>query len=1085
MPKTIHGNFLRKIYLLSTLLVGFQYSISVYGETYRQMPKVTITARNIALEVVFKKIEQQTGMTIRNNFQATQLNEKKKVTVNFLRTDINEVMTFLLNDKDNLSFSIKDGVILIFRQVFSFRNLMPNGDRKDTISNSIKVSGKVIDKDGNPIPGASIKIKNSTSGTASNNDGSFRLTTIEKGETIIISSIGFESKEITADNGNLIVQLNSHTNLLDEKIIMAYGNTTKRLNTGNINSIKAIDIENQPVSNPLIALQGKTPGVFIQQSSGLSGSGVTVRIQGVNSISSGNDPFYVVDGVPYVSQLLPTTNVSGGYSGVNGIAGNPLSYINSADIESIEILKDADATAIYGSRAANGAVLITTKKGKMGPVRATFTFQNGWAKVPHKIDLLNRPEYLEMRHEGLKNDDVPISIFDWDLNGTWDSTRDIDWQKELIGNTARYTDAQVNISGGNAFTQFMVGAGFHKETTVFPGSFSDSKGSVHINLNSNSANQKFKIQFTSSFLFDDNRLPISDLTTNAIILAPVAPDPYNPDGSLNWSPDANGSSTYWGNPIASIAQKSRNKTYNLISNSIISYEIVPGLVLKSSFGFNSLNTDEITKTPNSVFPPEFRQFVPNSSEFITNKLSSWIVEPQIEYNRKISKGNINILLGSTLSQNNSDQQRIAAFGFINELVMEDLKSATSTRGSSINSMYKYNALYSRITYNWLNKYLINLTARRDGSSRFGPENQFHNFGAIGAAWIFSEEQFIQSYLPFLSFGKLRGSFGTTGNDQIGEYQFMDIYEPVNISGNAYQGIIGLAPTRITNLYLQWEETKKLQLGLEIGFIKDKILFTANYNQNRSSNQLLQNELTSITGFLSIARNFPAVVQNSGWEFTLNTVNIKTKHFYWATNFNITVPKNQLLSYFGQDKNENIGIGQPLSAVRYYKYAGVNDTTGKYQFIDSKGNYTTSPSDPIDRTVIVNFDPKFYGGIQNSLTYKGLSLDFFFLFTKRSAIDNLTYGNNNLAYYPGVFNSGVSNQVTAVLNRWQKPGDKATVQPFSAGNNVNLNNLKNSDAIYTDGSYIRLKNVSFSWQLPQSWRKTLHFQNAKEIGRAHV
>ncbi|HEY9261609.1 SusC/RagA family TonB-linked outer membrane protein, partial [Chitinophaga sp.] len=796
-----------------------------------------------------------------------------------------------------------------------------------------------------------------------------------------------------------------------------------------------------------------------------------------NSLYNGNDPFYVVDGIPFISQLLSINNTIGGTSGSIGITGSPFSYLSSSDIESIEVLKDADATAIYGSRAANGAVLITTKKGKPGLTKINLTLQSGWSHIQKKLDMLDTKEYLEMRHEAKKNDKQPILASDYDLNGTWDTTRNADWQKELIGRTAQYTDAQFNVSGGNATTQFLLGAGYHKETTVFPGPFSDTKASVHVNLNSNSSNQKLKIQFTSSFLFDDNRLPLLDLTSSALQLSPVAPDLFLPDGKINWQPNASGATTFFQNPIVNNTVKSKNKTNNLTSNAILSYEIIPGLIVKSSFGYNSLLTNEILRQPASIAPPELLPGAVNLTQFLTNRISSWIIEPQVQYLKKVSQGDLEIMVGATATQQNSDQENITAYGFNNELIMEDLGSASNMFGTTVNAIYKYNAIYSRISYNWMNKYLVNLSARRDGSSRFGPKSQFHNFGAVGAAWIFSQEKFFSSNIPVISFGKLRGSYGTTGNDQIPDYQFMDVYSSIPVSGNAYQGVLGLAPSRITNPYLQWEETKKLQFGLDLGFIKDRILLTINYNQNRSSNQLIATSLPGITGFPGITANFPAVIQNTGWEITLSTVNIKNKHFSWTTNFNITIPKNQMLSYQGKDKNNSIFIGQPLSLRTYFDYVGVNDTTGKYQFRDAKGNLTYKPSAPADATVLYNSDPKFYGGIQNSFTYKGFSLDLFLSFIKRMGIDNYFYALKNV--YPGTFKGGANNQLTSVLNRWQKPGDDATHQLFSTtGSNTNISYIKGSSAYIVDASYMRLKNLSISWQIPDSWKKAAHLQNAR-------
>jgi TonB-linked SusC/RagA family outer membrane protein len=1060
--------------VIIAIFIFIYHSVQAVSTSYCQTHRITISASNIPLELVFKKIKQQTGISIHTSLQESELNAKKKVTVNFHQADLTEVMTFLLNDRKNLSYAITDHNIFIFkRQELNIQNSYLS-TKIDTLSNAFDLSGKIVDKDGNPIPGASIKLKTDIKrGTISNADGSFRLSDVSKGSIVIFSSIGFESKEIITDSKNILVELKSHTNLLDEKVVIAYGSTTKRLNTGNIGSLKAIDIEKQPVNNPLLALQGRVAGIFIEQSSGLPGSGVTVRIQGVNSYFSGKDPFYVIDGVPFISQLLSTRNTIGGSSGVSFTSGSPFNYLSSADIESIEVLKDADATAIYGSKAANGAVLITTKKGKIGPTRVNLTYQSGWSRIQQKMNVLNTKEYLEMRHEALSNDNTAISPFDYELNGTWDTTRNIDWQKQLIGGTAKYIDAQFGISGGTTVTQYLFGAGYHKETTVFPGSFSDSKASVHFNLINNSPNQKFRLQFTGSFVFDDNKLPLSDLTINALSLPPVAPDPNLPDGSINWAPNVSGTTTYFSNPLATNAQKSSNKTSNLTSNVVLSYEIFPGLTIKSSFGYNSLLTNEITKAPLSSINPDFRIYYSNTSTFITNRTNSWIIEPQAELQKKIGRGNLDILLGSTLTQLNNDQQSLVAYGFNNELIMEDLASAPNIYGQTINSLYKYNAIYSRVSYNWLDKYIINLSARRDGSSRFGPKSQFHNFGAIGTAWIFSQEPFFQSKMPTISYGKLRASYGTTGNDQIGDYQFMDVYQSLLVSGNAYQNILGLVPTRLTNPYLQWEETKKFQVGLDLGILKDRIIFAVNYNQNRSSNQLLGNTLPNITGFGGITKNFPAVIQNSGWELTLSTTNIKREHFSWTANFNITIPKNQVLSYKGLDKNTSIFIGKPLSLQIFYDYIGVNDTTGRYQFRDAKGNATYTPSDPIDKIIGLSTDPKFYGGFQNSFVYKEFSLDIFFSFTKKLGIDNFSYGLNGL--YPGSY---LTNQITRVLDRWQKPGDKATIEPYSTGKNANLNFINNSDAIIVDASYIRLKNVSVSWQLPEHWKRTLHFQNAR-------
>ncbi|NLR81430.1 SusC/RagA family TonB-linked outer membrane protein [Chitinophaga eiseniae] len=1068
----------RSITIVILILITIN-SQSTFGNAKRQVHKITLSATNVPLKTVFKEIYQQTGLIINNNTHETSLSEDKKISVNFKQTDLPEVMKFLLNDSENLSFKINDQSVLIFKKSY-INNLIPSPvNIPDTISTSFQLSGKIIDMAGNPIPGAVVRLKDTKRGAITNPDGSFKMGDVEVGNTLIITSIGFESTQFLITNKNVLIHLKSYTTILDEKVVIAYGSTTKKLNTGNITSIKGNEIEKQPVGDALLALQGRVAGVEIQQASGLPGSGVTVRIQGVNSLRNGNDPFYVIDGVPYISQLLPTNNQSAGTSGIPGITGNPLNYINLADIESIEILKDADATAIYGSRAANGAILITTKKGKVGEVRTNATVQTGWSEIGHMINMLNTKDYLAMRREALKNDGTTPSAYDWDLNGDWDTTRNTNWQKYLIGHPAQFTDIQTSVSGGTKQTQFLVGTGYNKQNTVMPGRFTDTKGSLHFNINSTSTNQKFKLQLSASYLFDNNKLPATDLTPAAVWTAPNAPNPYKPDGSFNWQPNVNGSTTFFFNPIAPLGIKSTNKTNNLTSNMVLSYEIIPGLNLINAVGYNNMSTNELLVSPLSNKAPEYLVLFNNNrySQFLTNSINSWLIDPRIEYKRPINRGQLNTVLGTTISQQNSNQKNILAYGFNNDLAIEDLASATSLQGTTINTVYKYNAIYIRINYNWLDKYIVNLTARRDGSSRFGPASQFHNFGAIGAAWIFTQEPFIQRIFPFFSFGKIRGSYGTTGNDQISDYLFLDLYQSQTVSGNSYQNSLGLTAIRLTNPYLQWEETKKLQFGLELGILKDRMLFTANYNRNRSSNQLLDFRLPIITGFTSVTRNLPAVVQNKGWEFTISSTNIKNKNLLWTTSINLTIPKNQLLSYFGSDHYNFIKVGQPLSMQQVFNYAGLNDTTGLYEFRDSKGNLTYQPSDPTDKTVIVNSDPKFYGGLQNTVNYKGFSVNFLFQFYKKTAYDVVTYGINGYVY-PGNGNYGRGNQSTLVLDRWQKEGDKATHQAFSADGSKNLSFIGNSNAAWVDASYIKLKNIFISWELPSKWKDAIHLQSAK-------
>jgi TonB-linked SusC/RagA family outer membrane protein len=823
------------------------------------------------IEKVFKEIQKQTGYTIVYNSKFAE--QARPVTVNSTKSDLQEALKQIFENQP-FTYEIQEKIIVLKEK--PSKQLAVDLQSTDPLPPPT-VHGRITNEKGEPVAGVNISIKGGKVIGVTGDNGEFTLTNVVDNITLVFSAVTIETFEIKLNGRTeLALNLKTKTSVLDEVQIIAYGQTSKRLQTGNVTTVKGEDIAKQPVSNPLLALEGRVPGLFITQSTGLPGSGVSVRIQGQNSINKGNDPLYIIDGVPFSSQLLPSLNSplgssnNGGSGNGQGYAsgnGNPLSFINPSDIESIEVLKDADATAIYGSRASNGAILITTKKGRSGKSKVSVNLQNGWGKVTRRLEVMNTQQYLKMIRDGKQVDNAPTTATEYPVNGVWDTTRNIDWQKELIGGTAKYQDAQFSIAGGSDAVQFSVGGGFHRETTVFPGNLSDSKGSVHINLNNLQARQRFHFQLSANYLADDNQLQVQDLTNTAITLPPDAPSLYNADGSLNWAPNASGVST-WINPLSFQFASYRNRTSSLVGNSLLSYAILPGLEIRANLGYTRLAQDEVAlyNPFNTVIPEERTPSITiRNFGFGNNSISTWIAEPQLNYKRRLWRGNIDFLLGATFTQTDSKVVQLAASGFSSDAVMEDIKSASSiTANTSVNSTYKYSALFGRINYSLSDKYIVNLTARRDGSSRFGINNQFHNFGAAGAAWIFSKEDFLKSALPFISFGKLRGSYGTTGNDLIGDYAFLSRYSTFTVA-NPYRGVVGLLPAGLSNADLQWEETKKMQFGIDLGFMNDRILIGVNYFNNTSSNQLLAYTLPYTSGFANIpAVNFPATIQNSGW-----------------------------------------------------------------------------------------------------------------------------------------------------------------------------------------------------------------------------
>jgi len=1052
--------------------------MQVSAATFAQ--KLTYAKNGASLEEVFKEIRKQTGYNV--FYSNKKIDDTRKIDVHFKDAELKDVLEVCV-DRQSLEYTIDDKNIFIKPKDPTFLERLANRWA------SIDANGRVVDSENRPLPGASVKVKATGKGVSTDKDGRFFLRGVEEGAVLVVSFIGYLPKEVSASANMGNVVLEQSLSKLDEVQVIAYGTTTQRLSTGNVTTIKAEVIEKQPVNNPLLALQGRVPGLFIEQATGFAGTGVKVRIQGQNSLNYGSDPLYVIDGVPFSSQLLPGGNEILGNSGAtaeNGrtdipTVGNPLSFINPADIESIDVLKDAAATAIYGSRAASGAILITTKKGKAGDTRINFNLQSGWSKVPHKLKLMNNVQYLEMRREALKNDGIltpaPGNFGDNDLNGNWNNSRNVDWQKQLIGGTAGYQDMNASVSGGGNLTTFLIGTGYHRETTVFPGTFADQKGSLHFNIGNTTPNQRFNIQFSGSYLFDHNQMPSYDFTLDALRLAPIAPDLYNRSGGVNWAPDALGNSTFIVNPIGYVINKFLDKTTNLTTNMVISYKLLKDLEFKSNFGYNSLVSSSTNKSFLGSSAPEFIQYSSRSTIFGNANSSSWTIEPQLAFNRKVSQGTLEILLGATLTQNRRRATQILGGNFSNDLVMDDLLSAPVVKPlSSFSFKYRYNALFGRINYNWQDKYILNLTARRDGSSRFGPASQFHNFGAVGAAWIFSKENFLHDGFGILSFGKLRGSYGTTGSDQIGDYRFLSLYNPMPLQGILYQGIPGYLPIGLTNPNLQWEETRKLQIGLDLGFFKDKVLFNANYYRNHSSNQLNEYGLPSITGFYSITRNQAFKIRNSGWELSLSSTNISSGSFHWSSNINLTIPKSLLVDYPDIQKSSAFFtaiIGKPLSSRYVYRFLGVDPATGIYQFADKNGNPTSNPVFGPDNTKIIDTAPKYYCGFQNTLSFKNFQLDFLFSFVKQVA----------QSFSPGViagtFYGGRGNQPVSLLNRWQKPGDVTSIPRFTSGNALDqsvLQYFNQSDASWIDASYIRLKNVSLSYVLPDHWSKKMHLQH---------
>jgi len=1041
--------------------------------------QVTLSLKDVPIEKVFREIERQTGYGFLYNKKMFE--DFPKVTIEAKNEDIKGVL-------DQCFRSMPIDYVIDSQTIVIRKKTQPETEPQSPAEALPgDIHGHVTDTLGHPLMGASVTIKGQKHGTQTDEKGIFVLKGVADDATVIISYTGFEPQTVKLTGSKEIrVQLRGSTSQLDETVVKGYYTTTERLNTGDVTTVKGETINEQPVTDPILALEGRVPGLYIQQVSGAPGAYSTIRIMGQNSIANGNDPLYIVDGVPFSSVSLSSTSMNAGaiptpnnnVSNANGGGISPFNTLNPADIESIEVLKDADATAIYGSRGANGVILITTKRGKAGATRLDMNVYNGGGEVTRMMHLLNTNQYLEMRREAFKNDGLAVpSIIttpgdnNYDINGVWDTTRYTNWQKVLIGNTANFTNAQASVSGGSANTQFVVGGGYSKQGTAFIGNAYDQKVSAHVNLTHTSTDQRFHLQLGANYVYDYNDLPAGDFTSS-ITLAPDAPALYDGNENLNWA-IYNGTSTF-GNPAAGNLNRSTASSNNLISNLNISYQILPGLQLKCAFGYNKEEMNEIQLLPSAAIAPPYNLNASNRSmSFANTTFNTWSIEPQINYQRRLGLGRIEALAGSTFQQNLHNSLTQYAYGFASDALMNDpLAASTTGIEGEYQSLYRYDAIYGRLGYNYDEKYIVNLTARRDGSSRFGPGKQFGSFGAAGIGWIFSKEKFFEKKFSLLSFGKLRASYGTTGNDQIGDYQFLSTYSP---SSTTYEGISGLSPTGLTNPYFAWEVVKKLEAGLDVGFLKDRILIAGTYYRNRTGNQLVGFPLPVVTGFGGVEANLPAVVQNTGMELTVNTINIRSNVFKWTTSVNLTVPSNKIVSF--PDINESgygsiYVVGKSLFIKKVDHWTGVNPQTGLYSFATKNAN--GNPSTPQDQVVSKPITQKFYGGMQNSFSYKGFQLDIFIQYVNQLGY-NYQY---SFTISPGYFNE---NQPNAVLSRWTTVGDLSGIQRFGTTYSTTLKAyiyMKESDGVITDASFLRLKNLALSYTLPGDWKTRVHLQNLR-------
>lgn len=1047
IPSRLHsyGRSIMKAKLICILLLASCMLVSARGIAQ----KINIQAKGATLAYLLERITDQSGYTL--FYEVQDMKTAKKLTVNLVNADIETALRVIFKDQP-FGYRIVNKTIAVFEKEkaeVKEKGQPPVAPAQEKIT----VKGTVTDKDGKPLPGVTVRIKDTNAGTVTDEQGRYSIEA-DGGGIITFSFIGHQTMTMRIGNkSTLNMTMLGNDNIIQETVVKGYYSTSKLLNTGNVSTVKSDVIERQPVSDPMAALIARVPGLFVQQTSGVPGRQFNVLIRGRNSLDNGLAPLYIVDNIQFDSSpqnSLPVSFPAGG-------ASSPLNYLNPADIESITVLKDADATAIYGSRGANGVILITTKRGKAEKTQVDVNVYSGFSNIERRVKHMNTEEYLAMRREAFKNDGAVPGTTDHDLNGTWDTTRYTDWQDLIIGGTAPLTEAIVGLSGGNDLTQFRISGTYRTEGTVYPEAFRSSKIGTNFNINHRSVNQRLFANFSGVYTNTKNHLPHFGFVQGIdryILLAPNAPAIYNPDGTFNFA-----KSTF-ANPLAPFQASSDEKGTTTIGNLTIEYKILKNLIFKSNFSYNQSDFDQRNIVPLRAQDPDL--FPYNTHQILNAKRSSWNVEPQLTYSNTFGKLDFDALIGGTLQSARSSSVGMEGLGYSNDEILLNFTATSIIRPLIASTLrYKYSALYSRVGLNYDNRYVLNVTARRDGSSRFGPGRKFGNFGAVGAAWIVTNEKFMDE-VEWLSLIKLRGSIGATGNDQLGDYKYLDTYSPIT---GAYQGVNALVPTQLTNPFYSWERVDKTEYGLELGFLNDRILLTSSFYKNRTKNQLVQYALPSVTGFDRVRQNLPAVIQNTGLEFELSTSNIERKDFSWSTTANITFPRNKLVSYPNIEASSyarRFQVGKPLALFWGYNYLGIDPNTSLYLFEDRNNDGRLSAASDHMASFV---GQKYYGGITNNFKLNNFQLDFTFQYTRQ----------NGRAYYfngaPGFFNGGQGNQVLL-------KNENINLIPYSQSkfeNSISVSNFVQSTGSIADASFLRLKNISFVWSIPigEKLRKTLN------------
>jgi len=958
--------------------------------------------------------------------------------------------------------------ITAFAMVLMFFILQNQVFAQSSGSSSLVVSGKVTDENKEPLPGVSIRVHNTSQGAVSDVEGNFKITLTKPNELLTFSFIGYKTLQINSGNRSTInVELASDHKLLNEIVVVGYGTQERKNLIGSISKIDPSETKGIPTGSFDAQLQGKVAGVQISSSTGVPGEAINIRVRGATSINASNDPLYVLDGV-FINSTSNQTFSTGGK------ATSPIADINPSDIESIEVLKDAEATALYGSRGANGVIIVTTKRGNFDQKpKINFSTSQGWAKAEKLWDLTTGPEHAQLVNEWWINTgkDTP-SLNRTEANrpfrpvseggrGLPEEQQTYDRLSEVF-QTAHLQNYDLSLSGGTKTTKYYIGGGFNSQESILkPITFQRASFKVNLDQKVNDAvtvgvSNTFSRTFRNQARAGDG--PAGGLL-QAALHTPTYLSPTNENGELV------GRAGFDNTTLLLKYYDVNSTSLRYIGNLYVEANLLPNLKFRSSFGIDYNNYDEseywntylIAGSPAGLATSSIGQY------------TTWINEQTLSYRKNLgAKSSFGILVGNTLQSSVSSRTAAEGRGFANNSFTQ-ISSAATTTSSQNWSKNTLASFFARADYNYGGKYLVDVSVRADASSRFGEDNKWGYFPAVGAAWRIKQEGFLKD-TRVISDLKLRTSYGITGNQNgIGDFAARGLWA----GGSSYEGLPGIAPQQLSNPNLKWEKTSQFNVGLDLGLFDQRITVELNAYRKYTSDGLLTVALPGTSGFNTYWSN-AAEISNKGFEFSIQTANIRKADFTWTTNFNVARNVNNIekldnpLRYGSRDLILQ-QQGSPLYSFWVYKQLYVDPQTGNtvYEDVNKDGKITVD-----DRQVYGSIWPKFFGGITNNFTYKGIDVGVFFAFQ----YGNKIYNHNKFFGEGGGARDAARVILASNNDRWQKPGDVTDV-PRPDG--VNVNNYRDGGSRWLeDGSFLRLRSLNIGYTIPKVFTSKLRIETLR-------